>query len=301
MIQKLRMYFAEADKQYVITGAPQCVVPDANMGNMISATQFDIIWVQYYNTPQCSARNWTTANPNYLLTGIEEPSGFSYNKWADFLVGTASANAKLYIGLPGAPATEDLSTDYYLNITEMSSLVQAYYCRKNFGGIMIWEATSADNNVGPDGTYYQAVKDILLGYDADSGLCCNSSVSPHYSNSTRECLPATATTISTTISTTAHLTTTGNTTASLTQTPPSMSSNASQTSSSSPPVVTPTPIQPGITTNCDSFHLVVSGDLCGAIAAAADVALTDFYAWNPTVGSMCANLWLGYYVCIGIL
>jgi chitinase len=302
MIQKLRSYFAGADKKYLITGAPQCVVPDANMGDMIAATQFDIVWVQYYNTPQCSARNWITANPNYLSTGIEEQNGFSYNQWADFLVGTASANAKLYIGLPGAPATTDLSTDYYLNTTELSSLVQAYYCHENFGGIMIWEATSADNNTGPDGTYYQGVKDVLLGYDASSRPCCNSSIPP-YSNSTSVCLSATTTTVSTTANPTSWANTT-----SLTQPPQSVSSSASTTSSSSPssttsspPMVTPTPTQPGITTECDLFHLVVSGDVCGTIATTADISLTDFYAWNPTVGSSCANLWLGYYVCIGIL
>lgn len=71
MVQRLRSNFVGANKPKIITGAPQCIVPDANMGGMITNTQFDIIWVQYYNTPQCSARNWANANPNYLLTGIE--------------------------------------------------------------------------------------------------------------------------------------------------------------------------------------------------------------------------------------
>jgi chitinase len=282
MIQKLRSHFPEADKEYMITGAPQCIVPDANMGNMIASVQFDVIWVQYYNTPQCSARNWATANPKYLSTGIEQSSGFSYYLWANFLVGTASANAKLYIGLPGAPATTDLSTDYYLNITEMSGLVQAYYCQNNFGGVMIWEATSAENNTGSDGTYYQVVKKALLGYDTDPSLCCNSSIPPYGNstvNSTRTCLPTTRT-----------ATVTASSTASTTST------------TSSPPVVsTPTPTQPGITTDCNLFHLVVTGDVCESIATAADIPLTDFYIWNPSVGDTCANLWLNYYVCIGIL
>ena len=57
MIQRLRSHFPGADKEYIITGAPQCIVLDADMGNMIAATKFDIICVQYYNTPFCSARN----------------------------------------------------------------------------------------------------------------------------------------------------------------------------------------------------------------------------------------------------
>jgi hypothetical protein len=170
---------------------------------------------------------------------------------------------------------------------------------------MIWEATSAENNTGPLGTYYQAVKDVLLGYEADSGLCCNSSIPPH-SHSTSACLPASRT--ATTLSTITKPIATANTTISLTQSPPTTSSTPSTTSSSSPslttsltPVVTPTPTQPGIVTDCDAFHLVVTGDVCGSIATAADISLTDFYAWNPTVGDTCANLWLNYYVCIGII
>ena len=85
MVQRLRSNFVGANKPKIITSAPQCIVPDANMGGMITNTQFDIIWVQYYNTPQCSARNWANANPNYLLTGIEAASGFSYDTWADFI------------------------------------------------------------------------------------------------------------------------------------------------------------------------------------------------------------------------
>ncbi|KAJ5743838.1 hypothetical protein N7533_008708 [Penicillium manginii] len=66
-------------------------------------------------------------------------------------------------------------------------------------------------------------------------------------------------------------------------------------------VTTPTPTQPGIVSNCNKFHEVVSGDGCQAIANAAGITLAQFEAWNTQVGSSCSTLWLGYYVCIGIL
>ncbi|KAI3329474.1 LysM domain protein [Ustulina deusta] len=66
-------------------------------------------------------------------------------------------------------------------------------------------------------------------------------------------------------------------------------------------VTTPTPIQTGMVTNCDTFHLVVSGDSCYDIAAAAGITLTQFYSWNPAVGVTCATLFLSYYVCIGLI
>ncbi|KAJ8058396.1 hypothetical protein OCU04_012586 [Sclerotinia nivalis] len=259
MIQRLRAHFIGAEKQYLITGAPQCIIPDANMGNMIAASQFDILFIQFYNTPQCSVHSWTNANPNYLTTGIEEFTSFSYNTWANFLVGTASANAKLYIGVLGAPVPDS----DYLTRSEMSSMVKAYICRENFGGIMMWEATSAAKNIGPDGrTYYQAAKEILVHYENEAGLCCNTSVVPDKTLQPT-CIP------------------TGKTD---TNVRPS-----------------PLPIQSGMSTQCASFHLVKNGDNCYNIAKAVGVSLKDFFAWNPAVkGGECSGLWPGYHVCIRV-
>jgi hypothetical protein len=78
-------------------------------------------------------------------------------------------------------------------------------------------------------------------------------------------------------------------------------SSTPTTTTASNGVSTPTPDQAGMTGNCKIFHLVFSGHECGAIATAAGITLSDFYAWNPSVGSSCKSLWLGYYVCIAIL
>ncbi|KAJ5809559.1 uncharacterized protein N7503_001777 [Penicillium pulvis] len=66
-------------------------------------------------------------------------------------------------------------------------------------------------------------------------------------------------------------------------------------------VSTPSPIQTGMVSTCDLFHLVVSGDTCAVIAKNEDISLTDFYSWNPAVGSSCAYLDLGDYVCVGVI
>jgi hypothetical protein len=65
-------------------------------------------------------------------------------------------------------------------------------------------------------------------------------------------------------------------------------------------VPTPTPYQSGIVTNCDKFHLVVSGDQCGDLATEYAITLAQFYSWNPAVGSSCEYLGLGDYVCVGV-
>ncbi|KAI9643282.1 hypothetical protein NHQ30_007899 [Ciborinia camelliae] len=79
------------------------------------------------------------------------------------------------------------------------------------------------------------------------------------------------------------------------------STSTSTSTSSSDGVSTPAPIQTGMTSTCDSFHLVVSGDSCYDIATDAGITLDDFYLWNPAVGSSCAYLDIADYVCIGVL
>ena len=65
------------------------------------------------------------------------------------------------------------------------------------------------------------------------------------------------------------------------------------------PVNTPQPIQQGMTTGCNKFYLVVPGDNCQSVSRSQNVTLTDFYAWNPAVGTDCRNLQLDVYVCVG--
>lgn len=71
-----------------ISGAPQCIRPDANMGTYIQSSWFDYIFVQLYNTADCSARN-----------EIDHPSSSTntFKKWlqADY----ANSNVQIFAGL----------------------------------------------------------------------------------------------------------------------------------------------------------------------------------------------------------
>ncbi|PYI09360.1 hypothetical protein BO78DRAFT_437930 [Aspergillus sclerotiicarbonarius CBS 121057] len=57
---------------------------------------------------------------------------------------------------------------------------------------------------------------------------------------------------------------------------------------------------PDMISTCTKWHLVASGDNCWSIEQGAGISASDFASWNPYVGSSCANLWLGYYVCVGV-
>ncbi|KAJ5369412.1 hypothetical protein N7509_014024 [Penicillium cosmopolitanum] len=62
----------------------------------------------------------------------------------------------------------------------------------------------------------------------------------------------------------------------------------------------PTPQMPGIVSNCKKYHLIADGDSCYSINTAAKITLAQPRTWNTQVDASCSNLWLGYYVCVGV-
>ncbi|BDD61511.1 hypothetical protein MAP00_006553 [Monascus purpureus] len=79
------------------------------------------------------------------------------------------------------------------------------------------------------------------------------------------------------------------------------------TGSAAPPPTTTTattttgtmgPTPTGIVANCTQYHTVQSGNTCDSIEASYGISFTQFYAWNPSIGSQCENLWLGYVYCV---
>ncbi|KAI0449632.1 carbohydrate-binding module family 50 protein [Xylaria acuta] len=79
------------------------------------------------------------------------------------------------------------------------------------------------------------------------------------------------------------------------------SATTTTTTTSGNGISTPAPVQTGIATNCNRFYLVQSGDVCDTIVAKYGIALSNFYAWNPAVGSSCTTLIPGDYVCVGVI
>ncbi|KAI1081878.1 carbohydrate-binding module family 18 protein [Whalleya microplaca] len=176
LVAKLReLYTTVTGRTFYLTASPQCVVPDANLKDVLAAAQFDILFVQFYNTPQCSARSWANANANYKAgSGTVNNAGFTFDAWAAFLAGTKySQNARLYIGLPGSAAAANAGSE--VSVAQAQSLASAYYCRPSFGGVAVWEATYASANVVDGKNFYQAVKAGLNAAAADPKICSTSS------------------------------------------------------------------------------------------------------------------------------
>ncbi|KAJ0159174.1 LysM domain-containing protein, partial [Colletotrichum tanaceti] len=66
-------------------------------------------------------------------------------------------------------------------------------------------------------------------------------------------------------------------------------------------VTTPTPIQPGMVSNCNKFYFVASGVTCGKVLADENISLADFAKWNPNVGAECTGMWAEVNVCVGVI
>lgn len=149
---------------YYLTASPQCVVPDANLKDMLSVSRWDMMFIQFYNTPFCSARTWADANP----TGSAfTDAGFTFDAWATWLAGTPSSGAKLFIGMPGSADAANAGND--LSVEQVGSLAAAFRCRASFGGFAVWEATHAAANVANGKNFYQNAKAVLA---AAEGTAC---------------------------------------------------------------------------------------------------------------------------------
>ncbi|KAJ4248492.1 hypothetical protein NW762_012830 [Fusarium torreyae] len=66
-------------------------------------------------------------------------------------------------------------------------------------------------------------------------------------------------------------------------------------------ITTPTPIQAGMVSNCNKFHLVGDSTTCQGILDYDKISLADFVKWNPAVGKDCGGLWKGTHACVGVV
>ena len=68
---------------------------------------------------------------------------------------------RLYVGLPGSTSAVS-NPAFYLKPAESLKLVKVFFCKLNFRGVMLWNATYADSNVSAGFPYYLLVKNYLL-------------------------------------------------------------------------------------------------------------------------------------------
>jgi chitinase len=150
---KYTLYPRDRSKSYYLSAAPQCIVPDAHFANVMNNAWFDFMFIQFYNTPQCSAR----AGINRSVRRVGQ-FDISFDRWNNNAP-SRNPNIKLFIGLPGAPAAA--ARGDYLTPAEAQSTIRRFYGRARFGGVMVWEATYDFRNTVCNRPFGGMMKDIL--------------------------------------------------------------------------------------------------------------------------------------------
>ncbi|KAJ1760189.1 Chitinase 2 [Coemansia sp. RSA 1807] len=131
-INRLRSHFEGASKQYIISAAPQCVYPDANLGSTLSGAWIDNNYVQFYNNP-CN------------LANMDNKWNFDYTSWDKLAKSNPNSNSKVYVGLP---AGQGAAGNGYLDLGSVQKSITKLYAdyESTFGGIMLWDASWYTNN-----------------------------------------------------------------------------------------------------------------------------------------------------------
>ncbi|KAH3686434.1 hypothetical protein WICPIJ_002614 [Wickerhamomyces pijperi] len=143
MVDKLRELFQGASKDYFISAAPQCVYPDESLSDVLEKSKVDFAFIQFYNNPSCNANS----------------EGFNLAKWEEFADSTAyNGDIKLFVGVPGA---DYAAGSGYADPSELKTIISAHQSNAHFGGVMIWDASVAVNNIIDDQSYLSLVNGYL--------------------------------------------------------------------------------------------------------------------------------------------
>lgn len=130
------LYSADSSKSYYLSASPQCPYPDQSVGDVLAQVPVDFAFIQFYN--------------NYCnLNGNE----FNYDTWNTFAESAPNSNIKLFVGLPGSESSGTGFADSALVKSQLSDI----QCTANFGGVSLWDASSAFGN----DNYQDEIKQVL--------------------------------------------------------------------------------------------------------------------------------------------
>lgn len=151
MIKRLRKHFAtDSSKDYYITGAPQCPYPDAMLGTVLDAIEFDAVNVQFYN--------------NYCST---TSSSFNFDAWNAWAKTSPNSNVKVFLGVPGSSTAAGSGYVDFNSLDPIVKELQATY--SNFGGVTLWDASASYDNTDISPNYQAGVADLVHGLPSSDG------------------------------------------------------------------------------------------------------------------------------------
>ena len=124
LAKKLAELSNQAGRQFYLTAAPQCPLPDKYHNAALSTGLFDSVFVQFYNNGQCQFDSGNFQS--------------SWNQW------TNSINArKFYVGLPAAP---EGGSGYVAPETVINQVLPSVKNSAKYGGVMVWNRDLDNKN-----------------------------------------------------------------------------------------------------------------------------------------------------------
>ncbi|KAI1338520.1 glycoside hydrolase superfamily [Xylariaceae sp. FL0016] len=143
--RKLRQLMDGSGRTMYLSAAPQCPLPEVNLGTILGAhagdvVDLDFVFVQFYNNPSCDVRAWMNPNPG---------PGVSVNidQWDNW----AAKQSKIFLGLPAGPtaANGHINTPAdYVDGNDLARLIDHCKGFESFGGVMMWDMTQQEQNAG---------------------------------------------------------------------------------------------------------------------------------------------------------
>ncbi|ODQ51005.1 glycoside hydrolase [Saitoella complicata NRRL Y-17804] len=131
-VTKMReLYATDTSKDYYISGAPQCPMPDAYLNAALTTSYFDMIFVQFYN--------------NYCGVNYYSTSNFNFGDWDTFAKESSyNTDAKVYLGVPAASSAASYG---YVDADTLGTIIQELQSAySSFGGVMMWDMSQAYAN-----------------------------------------------------------------------------------------------------------------------------------------------------------
>ncbi|KAG7664289.1 CHT2 [[Candida] subhashii] len=155
--------FATGTKQYYLSAAPQCPIPDAHLSDLLSTVPLDYVFIQFYN--------------NYCNV---DTADFNIDDWQTFAETAPNSNVELFVGLPGADVS---SITGYIDAEELASNLELLRSMSNFAGVSLWDASLAWPNVDTEGDNFAVqVKNVLNGEPPSSSSSTEDSSSSEASS-----------------------------------------------------------------------------------------------------------------------
>ncbi|KAJ1964256.1 Chitinase 2 [Dispira parvispora] len=133
-------------RKYYVAVAPICPFPDLVMPETFNEAWFDMVFVQFYNSP-CGVDNFGTPSFNFHL----------WDKWARYY--SVNKDVKVYLGVPASTygaVTGYVETDRLFEILDQ---LRSRY--PSFGGVMLYDISESR----PNNDYSKQVKDYLKEHE----------------------------------------------------------------------------------------------------------------------------------------